>query len=302
MASRHSRGGTLEPLNPKHIQARVRAGASAETVAAETGWPLDRVIRYAGPPLAERAYVAERASSVEIRRDPSGQSTTLSDSVDAALEAMGLYPDEVIWDAWRRTDGKWVVCVAHPGLPDAAAATWTYDHAGRNLHPLDEYARRFMESGYASIEDFLGLEPDSTPEPETRPRLVAVDGLPTELEEAEPASISPGWSANGSLSRQPTVALNREGGNARAERTSRTSATSAANPSAPIAPGQPTPSVVVPTRPAPTNAPPTSAPRTGAAPTGAAQTAKSRPKGKSRRASVPSWDEILFGASKPEDR
>ncbi|MFM8895823.1 MAG: septation protein SepH, partial [Actinomycetales bacterium] len=185
-SARRPRGGTLEPrepLSPKHIQARVRAGASAELVASETGWPLDRVVRYAGPPLAERAYVAQRAAAVEIRRDAAGGSTSLSDSVDAALDGMGLYPDQVQWDAWRRTDGKWVVSVAHPGLPEGVVATWTYDHAGRNLHPLDEVARRLMETGFTSIEDFLGIEPepepDLQPEPrhemDQRPRLVAVE-------------------------------------------------------------------------------------------------------------------------------
>ncbi|MFM7146893.1 MAG: hypothetical protein ACKOW5_11240, partial [Actinomycetales bacterium] len=48
------------------------------------------------------------------------------------------------------TDGKWVVSVAHPGLPEGVVATWTYDHAGRNLHPLDEVARRLMETGITS--------------------------------------------------------------------------------------------------------------------------------------------------------
>jgi len=270
----------------------VRAGASAETIAAETGWPLDRVIRYAGPPLAERAYVAERASTVEIRRDSAGGSTTLSDSVDAALEDLGLYPDSVAWDAWRRSDGKWVVAVSHPGLPEGTVATWTYDHSGRNLHPLDEVARRFMESGHASIEDFLGLpEEPSDEEPETRPRLVAVapapeSGSPAELEVAT-GSAAGGWPSGGSLSRQPTIALNRE-----------TTLPSAGRPPRPPAP-QPTPAEA----PAPAPSVDTQAtppPRTQPAPRTPAASAKPRPKGKGRRASVPSWDEILFGASKPD--
>ena len=295
------RGGTLEPLNPKQIQARVRAGASAETIAADTGWPLDRVIRYAGPPLAERAYVAERAAAVEIRRDAAGQSTSLSDSVDAALEGMGLYPDEVQWDAWRRSDGKWVVSVTHPGLHEAVAA-WTYDHAGRNLHPLDEVARRFMESGFASIEDFLGIEPaqepeqvepeqvepeHAEPEAEQRPRLVAVDGAqsyPGPLnapERAAPAAPGSGARWTGSPARQPTVALNREPG--------RRSTVSTQRPTQP------------PTSATPASATPTSETGPIQAPAPASGN-KARPKGKGRRASVPSWDEILFGASKPEDR
>jgi hypothetical protein len=296
----------------------VRAGASAETIAAETGWPLDRVIRYAGPPLAERAYVAERASSVEIRRDPSGSSTSLSDSVDGALEAMGLYPDQVQWDAWRRSDGKWVVCVTHPGLPTGTVATWTYDHSGRNLHPLDEFARRFMESGYASIEDFLGMpevEEFEEAAEEPRPRLVAVSPAAQAVsdDEIEPAPPTVGWSPSGSLSRQPTVALNRQVASPEGSPAAHRQANAGRPTTPPIvvareqAPPEPsaqarrTPASQIPTNQNSTSQNSTSQTTANANP-GNSPGNKAKPKGKSRRASVPSWDEILFGASKPEDR
>lgn len=283
-----SPGGTLEPLSPKHIQARVRAGASAEVIAAETGWALDRVIRYAGPPLAERAYVAERAASVEIRRDAGGQSVTLDASVNTALEAMGLVAGAVAWDAWRRVDGKWIVCVTHPGLPQGTIATWSYDPAGRNLHPLDETARRFMETGYVSVTDFLGIDDEQVPEPDQgevlsqRPRLVAVPEAPA-ARAAEPpgppvipsAPAAEGSAARrpqpGSLARQPTVALPRDHEAPRD--------TPAADAAAAGAPG-------IASRRTPTED----------------DTPQPKSRAKGRRASVPSWDEILFGASKNDDR
>jgi len=287
LPARTSPGGTLEPLSPKHIQARVRAGASAETIAAETGWSLDRVIRYAGPPLAERAYVAERASSVEIRREIDGRSVTLTDSVDSGLEAMGLPAAAVEWDAWRRVDGKWVVSVTHPGLPQGTIATWSYDHAGRNLHPLDEVARRFMETGYVSVTDFLGLEQEAdepAPAESTvqRPRLMAVPEAPAADNPPAAGTTAPAHEAltvqrpqPGSLARQPTVTLPRDH-QARPESVPE-QAESAHGPSAA---GRPAADV---------------APEPEAGP-------RPKPRGKGRRASVPSWDEILFGASKGEDR
>ena len=45
------------PLRPREIQARVRAGESAEQVAASAGMPLDRVLRFAYPVLQERSRV-----------------------------------------------------------------------------------------------------------------------------------------------------------------------------------------------------------------------------------------------------
>ncbi|MCH9677384.1 MAG: DUF3071 domain-containing protein, partial [Actinomycetia bacterium] len=35
----------MNPLSPREVQQRVRAGESAESVAQETGWDLARVTR-----------------------------------------------------------------------------------------------------------------------------------------------------------------------------------------------------------------------------------------------------------------
>ena len=48
-------------LSPRDIQARIRAGESADDVARIAGVPVDRVLRYAGPVLQERAMLAQHA-------------------------------------------------------------------------------------------------------------------------------------------------------------------------------------------------------------------------------------------------
>src|SRR6476661_5931387 len=50
------------PLRPKEIQARIRAGETAE------GIPVERVRWFEGPVLAERAYIATQAQSASVRR------------------------------------------------------------------------------------------------------------------------------------------------------------------------------------------------------------------------------------------
>lgn len=55
-------------LRPRDIQARIRAGATAEEVAQMAGIPVDRVRRFEGPVLAERAFMAERARKTPVRR------------------------------------------------------------------------------------------------------------------------------------------------------------------------------------------------------------------------------------------
>ena len=45
-------------LSPRDIQSKIRSGESAEEVARIAGVPVDRVLRYAGPVLQERAMLA----------------------------------------------------------------------------------------------------------------------------------------------------------------------------------------------------------------------------------------------------
>src|SRR5438034_11050250 len=48
-------------LSPRDIQARIRSGESADDVARIAGVPVDRVLRYAGQVLHERAMLAQHA-------------------------------------------------------------------------------------------------------------------------------------------------------------------------------------------------------------------------------------------------
>lgn len=140
-----------EAFSPREVQARVRAGASAAVVAAEMQWPVDKVERYAGPPLAERAFIAEQAQLVTLHR----HGRTLADLADQACEAIAV--GVPTWDAYRGDDGRWYVTAT----TDGHQAVWTFDPAGRNVHAHNTTARVFM-----------GL--DEAEPIEHRPRLVAV--------------------------------------------------------------------------------------------------------------------------------
>ncbi|MCL2465069.1 MAG: septation protein SepH, partial [Micrococcales bacterium] len=56
-------------LTPREIQARIRAGASVDELAAESGMTLAQIEPFAGPVLAERAWFASQASIGLVRRD-----------------------------------------------------------------------------------------------------------------------------------------------------------------------------------------------------------------------------------------
>jgi hypothetical protein len=128
-------------LRPKDIQARIRAGQTAEQVADAAGIPLERVRRFEGPVLAERAFMAERAQNTQVRRSGETHGPKLGDVVRERLAAREPDIDSVQWDSWRKDESVWTVRMSFRigGLP--YEATWSYDPPRRLVHPLDDEAR-----------------------------------------------------------------------------------------------------------------------------------------------------------------
>ncbi len=130
-------------LRPRDIQARIRSGETPEAVAASAQAPLERIMGYAVPVLAERAHFCERARRATIRRKhTSGPSRLLGDTVDDALRDRGSDPEAAQWDSWRRDDGRWAVTV-RPAR-DAATAMYVFDVPGRYVLAGDDEARSLI--------------------------------------------------------------------------------------------------------------------------------------------------------------
>jgi hypothetical protein len=142
-------------LRPREIQARIRAGESAEEVAAAAGVPIEHVRRYEGPVLAEREFVASQARGVRVRRGTPGTpgasggtvtgAATLGEVVADRLTQREVEPDDATWDAWRAEDGSWSVVVTFTAGAKQREARWTYDPSLRHVSPLDDEARWLTE-------------------------------------------------------------------------------------------------------------------------------------------------------------
>jgi hypothetical protein len=131
-------------LRPRDIQARIRAGASAEEVAALAGIPVDRVRRFEGPVLAERAFMAERARKTPVRRPGENTGPQLGEAVQERLLLRGAEKDSVQWDSWRRDDGTWEVLLVYRVAGEPHSASWTYDPPRRLVVAVDDEARSLI--------------------------------------------------------------------------------------------------------------------------------------------------------------
>ncbi|MDE0776711.1 MAG: septation protein SepH [Nocardioides sp.] len=153
-----SRTGKLETtmdstLRPRDIQARIRAGESAEAVAEAAQTSVEKIMAFAGPVLAEREHVAQRAQRSNLRRpagESSGATRTLGDAVEAHLRSCNVDPGVVAWDAWRREDGRWSLLGDYELTMRSGSAQFTFDARGNYVVLDNEDARWLVGESVAS--------------------------------------------------------------------------------------------------------------------------------------------------------
>ena len=280
------------PLRPKEIQDRIRAGETADEIADAAGVPIDRIRRFEGPVLAEREYRAQEAQRASVRSPgDSGPGPQLGEIVAERLVELGAVPDDARWDSRKRADGNWQVVLAYTAGGRPQAAAWIFDPRRRHVTPDDDQAARLClpEDDLAALRFAVRGPATATVTPiaprlgglavhHPEPRTPAIPSQPA----PQPAPHSP--SANPPPSSpSPFIAP---------------FTAAAPGPPGPYAPAGPEGRELDGER--------QPAEQDPAAADGDRGPARDRPVrraagGRSRRASVPSWDEIMFGNSRQPD-
>jgi hypothetical protein len=120
-------------LSPKEIQARLRAGESAEQIARSAGMPITRVERFAGPVAGERLRMIEGAREAYVVRGRLGRSAApMGRAVDGTIGDA-----EASWTARREDDGRWCVQVSWSARGRSRTASWRYEPHERSLEAVD---------------------------------------------------------------------------------------------------------------------------------------------------------------------
>jgi Protein of unknown function (DUF3071) len=317
------------PLRPKEIQDRIRAGETADEIADAAGVPIERVRRFEGPVLAERAYRAQEAQRATIRQPgDSVPGPMLGDIVTERLAAFGAGPEEAVWDSRKRADGNWQVQLMFTAGGRPHMAEWVFDPRRRHVTPADDDAARLSLPEDAmpaplpprsagpgtratvtpiatrlaplGAPSAAGPGPLAAPEPEPQvPRVAQAISAGRET-----AARSAGLDAQARAAGRDAPARS-AGPDAQARTAGRDAPARSAGPDA-----QARAAREAAPRPAAQEAEALSAGAETAADEGntapRAAPARERPVrkaagGRSRRSSVPSWDEIMFGNSRQPD-
>eukprot|EP01037_Dinobryon_pediforme_P005405 gene5403-5459_t len=123
----------------KEVQARLRGGESIDSIARTTQWSPEKVEKFSGPILQERAYVIGLALAAQLRREK--YAPTLSEATIAQLSPRGVDMALVEWNTWRNPDGFWNIILYYPTKDGSISeANWAFDLANRSLEALDDGA------------------------------------------------------------------------------------------------------------------------------------------------------------------
>jgi hypothetical protein len=248
-------------LRPRDIQSRIRAGETPESVAAAAQTTLEKVMAYATPVLAERAHIADRAQKASVRRiSGEGPTRVLADAVAERLRARNVDPDSVEWDAWRREDGRWTLVADYLSGGSGRHAEFVFDAPGRFVVAEDDEAR-WMVGEPTSVK---GPQPRTSPGPRRLSAVDAGDVLPLGEDAIEMVAEDSAPAAVGTADWMATQASARPGEDPVED---------------PVELGSEADEPAEDETPAPV---------------------QPRAARKSRRPSVPSWDEIMFGGGKRE--
>ena len=134
-------------LRPREIQARIRAGASVEQVAAAAGVPLQKIERFAYPVLLERSRTAEMAQGAHPVRADGPDVRTLGEVVAHTFGLRGQEYLDAEWDSWKGEDSRWVVALSWRAGRSDNQAHWTFQPGahGGTVTALDEHASDLVE-------------------------------------------------------------------------------------------------------------------------------------------------------------
>jgi Protein of unknown function (DUF3071) len=314
--------------SPREVQSLIRSGLSAEDVAQVSGASVDYIRRFEGPVLAEREHVVTSALAVPvhvtIEVDPNDDPPTFGSIIRDRLSKLGAHGER--WASWKDDERGWIVKLEFTADAIDHDARWGFEPRKQSLHPMNSEATTLSQQGELkggliprlravapspeSDESrfdsgaFTFEEPDHG-EHDTAPHLE-----PLPYARATPATSSPA-AARAAIKRadEPRQAMSETADLLEALRRRRGEReTAAAEPEhpqlpLPLAPA-PTPVAETPKAP-PAEAAPEEKPGSAARALWGGKTASTsggtQRTTKKGRASMPSWDEIVFGARSDDD-
>ncbi|KRC62939.1 DNA-binding protein [Agromyces sp. Root81] len=304
--------------SPREVQAHIRAGMSAEEVAQVTGASIDYIRRFEGPVLAEREHMVTSALAVPVHvtpeADPADEQPVFGGVIRERLAQLGAHGER--WASWKDEERGWIIKLEFTAETIDHDARWSFEPRKQSLQPLNSEAITLSQQGEMKgglIPRLRAVGPDSEEsrfdsgaftfeEPEhgdfdTAPHLEPLPYART------PQASSPAV-ARAAIKRadEPKQSLGETADLLEALRRRRGEREAAGSePERQQAPLAPTPVQETQESEQSAEEKPGAAARSIWGGKGVSSNSGARGSAKKGRASMPSWDEIVFGARTDDD-
>jgi hypothetical protein len=133
--------------SPREIQAHIRSGMSAEDVAELLGARVEDVRRFEGPVIAEREHIVGQALAVpvlmgiELEHD---ENPTFGVAIRAKLAELHATGER--WTSWKESSG-WIVKLEFTANEVDHDARWSFEPRRSALSPLNGDATQLSRQG-----------------------------------------------------------------------------------------------------------------------------------------------------------
>ncbi|MGW9629295.1 septation protein SepH [Agromyces sp. NPDC055520] len=135
--------------SPREVQAHIRAGMSAEEVAQVTGASIDYIRRFEGPVLAEREHMVTSALAVPVHvtaeSDPADEQPSFGGVIRERLAQLGAHGER--WASWKDEERGWMVKLEFTAETIDHDARWSFEPRKQSLQPLNSEAITLSQQG-----------------------------------------------------------------------------------------------------------------------------------------------------------
>ncbi|GAA2460855.1 septation protein SepH [Agromyces soli] len=315
-------------IPPREIQAHIRSGLSAEDVAEITGAAVEYIRRFEGPVVAEREHIVNSALAVPVATaiEPDGdEPASFGSAIRDRLARLGASGER--WASWKDEERGWMVKLEFTVDEIEHDARWSFEPRKQALQPLNSEAITLSQQGELKgglIPRLRAVDGDASrfdsgaftlEEPEHGEFDTAPQLEPLPYARSTPQSSPAVTRAAIKRADEPAPVMGETADLLEALRRRRGERESAGETAS--RPAEPTPLLEQPELPLPAEPVAPSSPKAKKAESGEDRPAKAArglwggkqqssgrgdaaPAKKSSRASMPSWDEIVFGA-RPDD-
>ena len=177
-------------LSPREIQEEIRVGRSIEEIVQASGAPVDYVMKFAQPVLDELNHAVLNALTVrlEVPGDRFNNPTTreFGEIIKARLAASGAGIEK--WSAMKAPEQGFYIYCEYELAGQQNKATWLYDPKRLALIPENQSAIS-LSSGDKVATPAPKLRPVQTPPPEFTSNLADTVEIIREAPQVQPPAI-----------------------------------------------------------------------------------------------------------------